>query len=302
MQKSIRTPEDRFINLPGYNFSGKYLHFEDGLRLHYLDEGSKGQPVVLLLHGEPSWSYLYRKMIPKLSDSGFRVIAPDLIGFGKSDKLIDPNEYSYQEHVKWIAQLVESLDLTEMLLFCQDWGGLIGLRLLTEMEDRFSFVIASNTFLPTGVTPMPDSFLKWRAYSQHSTSFDIGKIIDMGTVHPLSEAVKEAYNAPYPSEEYKAGARIFPSLVPVDFNDPEALKNRNAWERLKHWKKPFLTIFGDSDDIMKGAEKIFQNTIPGTKGQNHKILNAGHFIQEDAGEELAELILEFYQRNIPSIK
>ncbi|MBT8298212.1 MAG: haloalkane dehalogenase [Maribacter sp.] len=296
MKEVIRTPENRFENLEDYDFSSQYLNVEEGLRLHYLDEGSRNAPVVLLLHGEPSWTYLYRKMIPILS-TNFRVIAPDLIGFGKSDKLVNKEDYSYQRHVDWISTLIQSLDLENIILFCQDWGGLIGLRIITDMENRFSMVVASNTTLPTGKIPMPESFLKWREYSQHSPGFNIGKIIDMGTVQPLSKKVYEAYNAPFPSEEYKAGARIFPTLVPIHPEDPESIKNIRAWEKLKSWNKPFLTIFGDADNIMIGAEKTFQKLVPGAKDQDHEILNAGHFIQEEKGKELAELLIEFYKKN-----
>ncbi|MFZ9004155.1 MAG: haloalkane dehalogenase [Robiginitalea sp.] len=296
MKEIIRTPENRFENLKDYDFNGNYIDVEKGLRLHYLDEGNNHKPTVLLLHGEPSWSYLYRKMIPVLSDR-FRVIAPDLIGFGKSDKLVNKQDYSYQNHINWISTFIEKLDLRNIILFCQDWGGLLGLRIITEMDNRFDMVIASNTTLPTGKIPMPESFMQWRAFSQHSTGFNIGKVIDMGTVEPLSEKVLEAYNAPFPSEEYKAGARIFPALVPIEPEDPESINNLKSWEKLKSWDKPFLTVFGDEDNIMIGAEKILQNLVPGAKGQNHKILNAGHFIQEEKGEELAELIIEFYNEN-----
>jgi len=302
MKKIVRTPESRFENLSGYNFSSNYMEVEEGLRLHYLDEGNKENPIVLLLHGEPSWSYLYRKMIPILSENDFRVIVPDLIGFGKSDKPVDRSSYSYQKHMEWLTFFIQKLDLKEVVLFCQDWGGLIGLRLITEMQDRFSMVIASNTTLPIGNMPMPDSFLKWREYSQHSPGFNIGKVIDMGTIQPLTEEVIDAYNAPFPSEEYKAGARIFPTLVPIDHDDPESVKNRQAWEKLRQWNKPFLTIFGDEDDIMRGAEKVFQKLVPGAKDQNHTMLNAGHFIQEEKGEELAELMIEFYRNNAANIK
>jgi len=297
MNKIVRTPDSRFDNLPDYNFEGNYIEVEPGLRLHYIDEGSKANPIVLLLHGEPSWSYLYRKMIPILLEHKFRVIAPDLIGFGKSDKPVDKSDYTYQKHLDWLTTFIQKLDLNEIILFCQDWGGLTGLRLVTEMEDRFSMVIASNTTLPSGTIPMPESFMKWREYSQYSEGFNIGEVIDMGTIQPLTEEVIAAYNAPFPSEEYKAGARIFPTLVPIDLDDPEAVKNRQAWEKLKQWEKPFLTIFGDGDDLMRGAEKVFQKLVPGTRGQNHTMLNAGHFIQEEKGEELAVLIAEFYEKN-----
>lgn len=296
MKEIVRTPENRFENLEGYNFSSNYLNVEKNLRLHYLDEGDHENPIILLLHGEPTWSYLYRKMIPILSRD-FRVIAPDLIGFGKSDKFVNREEYTYQNHIGWISTFIEKLDLKNITLFCQDWGGLLGLRIITEMENRFSMVIASNTTLPTGNITMPESFLKWREFSQDSPQFNIGKVIDMGTVQPLSEKAYEAYNAPFPSEEYKAGARIFPTLVPINQDDPESLKNVQAWGKLKSWKKPFLTIFGDEDTIMLGAEKAFQKLVPGANGQNHKILHAGHFIQEEKGKELAELIIEFYKSN-----
>lgn len=299
MKQILKTPADRFENLEGYDFQPNYLEIEDGLHMHYVDEGKKDGPVVLLLHGEPSWSYLYRKMIPGLTGQ-FRVIAPDLIGFGKSDKLVDKQEYSYGKHLQWLTTFIEKLDLNDIVLFCQDWGGLLGLRIITEMEDRFSMVVASNTTLPTGKVPMPDSFMKWRDYSQFSPEFNIGKVIDMGTIIPLSEKVYEAYNAPFPSEEYKAGARMFPTLVPIDSEDPEAQNNLLAWERLKQWQKPFLTVFGNGDTIMLGAEKIVQKLVPGAQGQDHKILNAGHFIQEEKGEELADLIIEFHKKNSSS--
>lgn len=299
MKQILKTPADRFENLEGYDFQPNYLEIEDGLHMHYVDEGKKDGPVVLLLHGEPSWSYLYRKMIPGLTGQ-FRVIAPDLIGFGKSDKLVDKQEYFYGKHLQWLTTFIEKLDLNDIVLFCQDWGGLLGLRIITEMEDRFSMVVASNTTLPTGRVPMPDSFMKWRDYSQFSPEFNIGKVIDMGTIIPLSEKVYEAYNAPFPSEEYKAGARMFPTLVPIDSEDPEAQNNLLAWERLKQWQKPFLTVFGDGDTIMLGAEKIVQKLVPGAQGQDHKILNAGHFIQEEKGEELADLIIEFHKKNSSS--
>lgn len=298
MTKIIRTPDTRFNQLPGYNFESNYTEVEKGLRMHYLDEGENNQPVVLLLHGEPSWSYLYRKMIPILSGNGFRVIAPDLIGFGKSDKFIDRQAYSYQNHLRWVTNFIKVLDLKNITLFCQDWGGLLGLRVVTDLKDRFSMVIASNTTLPTGDRPMPDSFLQWREFSQHSKKFNIGQVINMGTLIDLSDEVIDAYNAPFPSEDFKAGARIFPTLVPASFEEPEAANNRISWKELMKWEKPFLTIFGDGDPIMKGAEKVFQKLVPGARGQNHTILNAGHFIQEEKGEELAELITEFYKSNI----
>lgn len=297
MSEIVRTPENRFENLPGYDFTSNYLEVEEGLSMHYVDEGDKALPAILLLHGEPSWSYLYRKMIPVLTENNYRAIAPDLIGFGKSDKPINRSDYTYQTHINWLSSFIEQLDLTNITLFCQDWGGLTGLRLITEMPDRFSLVVASNTALPTSNVPMPDSFVKWREFSLKSPDFDIGKVLDRGTLFPLSDEVIAAYNAPFPSETYKAGARIFPSLVPVDPDDAEALKNQQAWEKLMQWDKPFLTLFGEEDVIMKGVEKVFQKLVPGAQGQNHQMLNAGHFIQEDQGEELARLVVEFCKKN-----
>ena len=291
----LSTPDERFENLPDYHFKPNYLQTKDGLKMHYVDEGTGS--TVLMLHGEPSWSFLYRKMITHLSSNGFRAVAPDLIGFGKSDKPTERTDYSYQKHIDWLKDFIEKLDLQDIMLFCQDWGGLTGLRIITEMDERFSMSIASNTTLPTGNITMPESFMQWREFSQNSPAFDIGKVLDMGTVQSLSEEVIAAYNAPFPSEEYKAGARMFPTLVPVEFDDPESAKNRAAWEKLAQWKKPFLTIFGTHDNIMKGAEKVFQQIVPGAKGENHHFLEAGHFIQEEKGEELAQAIVAFHQKH-----
>lgn len=295
--KAVRTPEERFENLPDYPFNPNYLEVGEGLRMHYLDEGNPNGKTVLLLHGEPSWSYLYRKMIPVLVDAGFRVIAPDLIGFGKSDKPTEQSDYTYQKHIDWVKTLIKELDLSGISLFCQDWGGLIGLRLATEMDERFDRIMASNTALPIGNVEMPESFLQWLEFSRTSPKFDIGKIIDKGTVFDLSEEEIAAYNAPFPSEEYKAGARIFPSLVPITTDNPESANNQAAWGKLMQWKKPFLTVFGDSDPIMRGAEKFFIQVVPGAKDQPHSIVNAGHFSQEDQGEELAKILTLFINNN-----
>lgn len=296
MSSIIRTPDHHFENLKDYPFQANYLQINENLRMHYVDQGKKENPVALLLHGEPSWSYLYRHMIPILSDQ-FRVIAPDLIGFGKSDKFTHREDYSYQNHMDWMTTFITQLDLNNIVLFCQDWGGLLGLRLITQMSDRFQMVIASNTTLPTGQVELPKAFMQWREFSQHSESFDIARVIDSGTAEKLSQDAYEAYNAPFPSEEYKAGARIFPPLVPFEYDDPECVKNREAWEILKQWTKPFLTIFGSEDAIMIGAEKVFQKLVPGAQDQDHKILHAGHFIQEEKGAELAQMIIDFYNKN-----
>jgi len=292
--KALRTPEERFSNLPDFPFEANYLEVGDGLRMHYLDEGPRDGDVVLLLHGEPSWCYLYRHMIPPLVEAGFRTIAPDLIGFGKSDKPTEQDDYTYQAHLDWTNSLLDQLDLTGIRLFCQDWGGLIGLRLVGEQPERFSHVVASNTFLSNGLTEIPEVFLQWRAFSQSSPDFDIGRVIQMGTHSELTEGIMDAYRAPFPDESYKAGARVFPSLVPIEKDDPEAIKNRKAWEILSKWEKPFLTLFGAHDAIMKGADKPFQKLIPGAKDQPHAMLEAGHFIQEEQGGELAKRLVAWW--------
>lgn len=293
MEKLV-TPESQFQNLPSYPFAANYCALSDGLNMHYVDEGPRDGQIVLLLHGEPSWSFLYRKMIPVFTAAGYRAIAPDLIGFGKSDKLLTTAAYTYEKHLAWVRQFIVQLDLTNVALFAQDWGGLLGLRLAVELKERFSSIIASNTALPTGSGQMPESFFQWQTYSQTVPELPVGKIIDRGTATELSPEVVAAYDAPYPEEKYKAAARIFPALVPTSEEDPESANNKAAWAQLAQWEKPFLTLFGDSDPIMRGAEKYFIDRVPGAKGQAHKIIaQAGHFIQEDQGEEVAGLCVEF---------
>ena len=225
----LRTPDERFANLPGYAFAPHYL-VVDGVRVHYVDEDDAAGAPVLLLHGEPSWSYLYRTMIPPLAAAGHRVIAPDLVGFGRSDKPASREDYTYQRHVDWMRGVLLGLDLRDVTLFCQDWGGLIGLRLAAEHEDRFARVVASNTFLPTGDIPAGKAFLRWRQASQEMAEFNAGEIIQRGTVSQLSDEVVAAYNAPFPDDSYLAGARQFPTLVPVTPDDPATIPNRKAWE------------------------------------------------------------------------
>lgn len=290
----LQTPEDRFINLPGYPFAPHYAEVAPGLRMHYVDEGDPEAPVVLLLHGEPSWSYLYRKMIPGIVAAGYRAIAPDLIGFGKSAKPTERADYTYQTHLKWLSNLLVLLDLKDIHLFCQDWGGLLGLRIALDMEDRFASITASNTTLPNGKVPMPPAFKQWQDFSQTVPEFPTGKIIDGGTVNKLTPEIIAAYDAPYPDESYKAGARIFPALVPSEPDDPEAMINQAAWAKYSKWEKPLLTLFGDSDPIMKGAEQFFIKIVPGAKNTPHEIIpQAGHFIQEDQGELLAQKLVDF---------
>ena len=293
----LRTPDDRFADLPGYPFEPRYVTLSGGLRMHHLDEGPRDAPVVLLLHGEPSWSYLYRKMIPALTAAGLRAVAPDLIGFGRSDKPSPRTEYTYARHVGWLVELIEQLDLSDITLFCQDWGGLVGLRVAAEHPARFARIAASNTFLPTGDMPMPEAFFAWRTFSQTVPELPVGNIVEKGCQRPMPPDVKAAYDAPFPDERYKEGARQFPTLVPASPDDPASPANRRAWEVLQRWEKPFVTWFGDKDPITRGADKILQAMIPGAKGQPHAtIANAGHFSQEDAGEELAAHLVSFCGR------
>jgi haloalkane dehalogenase len=288
----LRTPDERFEDLPGYNFEPNYTDV-GGARLHYVDEGERtAGETVLMLHGEPSWSFLYRKMIPVFSSAGFRAVAPDLIGFGRSDKYAEKDAYTYASHIGWLRRFIENLDLQNITLVCQDWGGLLGLRLAVEMEGRFSRIVAANTFLPTGDEEIPKAFKMWLEFSQSTPIFPVGRIIQMGCVSKLPKDIKKAYEAPFPGRKYKAAARVFPTLVPITPDDVESENNRLAWEELKKWEKPFLTAFSDGDPIMRGADRFFQGFVPGAKGQPHTtIRGAGHFLQEDKGEELADVIV-----------
>lgn len=296
MTEFLRTPDHCFGKLPDYDFAANYVEI-DGLRMHYLDEGPRNGAIVLLLHGEPSWSYLFRHMIPPLRDAGLRVIAPDLIGFGKSDKPVRKSDYSYAGHVAWMKAFVEVLGLNDITLFCQDWGSLIGLRVAAENKARFARIALGNGGLPTGDTPLPKAFRLWRAFALYSPWFPIGRILQKGTVKELSSAEVAAYDAPFPSARYKAGARAFPQLVPATPDDPARDANTAAWEVYKQWSKPFLTTFSNRDPITRGGEKRWQATVPGARGQEHTIIrNAGHFLQEDKGEELAGVLVRFIAR------
>jgi len=288
---TLRTPDERFEGLAGYPFSPHYADV-DGIRVHYVDEGPADAAPILLLHGEPSWSYLYRTMIPPLVAAGHRCIAPDLVGFGRSDKPAAVDDYSYQAHVDWMRGVVEALDLREATLFGQDWGRLIGLRVAAESEDRFARICAANTFLPTGDIPAGDAFLAWKNYALTVPEFHIGGIIKGATVSDTAKEVIDAYDAPFPSEEFKAGARAFPALVPVTPDDPASEPNRAAWKVLERWEKPFLTLFSDTDPITRGGDRFFQRTVPGCEGQPHATIEqAGHFLQEDKGDEIAEHLI-----------
>ena len=293
----LRTPDERFADLPDFPFAPHYVDV-DGLRMHYLDEGPPDGEVVLLLHGEPSWSYLYRRMIPVLTRAGLRAVAIDLVGFGRSDKPTRREDYTYQAHVDWTWSAIEAIGLTDITLVCQDWGGLIGLRLVGEHPERFARVVAANTVLPTGDLDPGEAFLAWRQFSQESPDFPVGKIIGGACVGKLAPEVAAAYDAPFPDESFKAGARQFPILVPTRPDDPASAANRAAWEVLRTFDKPFLCAFSDSDPITRAAEPLLRKQIPGAEGQTHvTITEAGHFLQEDKGVELAEAVVQFVAAN-----
>ena len=291
--KALQTPGSRFEGLPDYPFAENYADI-DGLCMHYVDEGPRDGNVVLLLHGEPSWSFLYRHMIPPLAAAGLRAVAPDLIGFGKSDKPVRMGDYSYQRHVDWMTAFITALDLNDISLFCQDWGSLIGLRVAAQNEHRFARIALGNGGLPTGDEKMPRAFFAWRAFARFSPWFPIGRIIDKGTVMDLPPEVIAAYDAPFPSAKYKAGARAFPRLVPVTPDDPASAANCAAWDTFRRWQKPFLTCFSNRDPITRGGERPWQEQVPGAAHAPHvRISNAGHFLQEEKGPELAALLIDF---------
>lgn len=294
----VRTPDERFEALPDFPFEPHYVEIDDGeggrLRVHYVDEGPRDGHTVLLLHGEPSWCFLYRHIIPQLVDGGCRVIAPDLVGFGKSDKPTEKSDYTYNRHVNWMqAAIIDHLDISDATFFGQDWGGLIGLRLVAENASRFARVVISNTGLPTGDHPLTEAFMAWQHYSKTSPDFDIGRLINAATVRELLADEVAAYDAPFPDDTYKAGARIFPSLVPTAPDDPTASANRAAWEIFDRWEKPFLCCFSDRDPVTRGGDGAFLSRVPGTAGQPHETIeNAHHFVQEDSPNDVARIILQ----------
>ncbi|MGY2001614.1 haloalkane dehalogenase [Blastococcus sp. SYSU DS1024] len=296
--EALRTPDERFADLPDFAYEPRYVEVDDGeggrLRVAYVDEGPADGETVLLLHGEPSWSFLYRRMIPVLVDAGLRVVVPDLVGFGRSDKPVDRAAYTYARHVEWMRQaLLDELGLRDVTFVGQDWGGLIGLRLVAENPDRFARVVVANTGLPTGDQRMSEAFLAWQRFSQESPEFHIGRIVGNGTVGGLAPEVVAAYDAPFPDDRYTAGARQFPALVPTSPDDPAAAANRAAWEVLSRWEKPFLTAFSDGDPITGGGERVFQKLVPGARGMAHTTLpGGGHFLQEDVGPELARVVAD----------
>ncbi|OBH20353.1 MULTISPECIES: haloalkane dehalogenase [unclassified Mycobacterium] len=295
----LRTPDSRFENLEGYPFVANYLDVAASdtqpLRMHFLDEGPADGPPIVLLHGEPTWSYLYRTMIQPLADAGNRVLAPDLIGFGRSDKPGRIGDYTYQRHVEWVTSWFERLNLKDATLFVQDWGSLIGLRIAAEQGDRIARLVVANGFLPTAQRPTPPAFYAWRAFARYSPVLPAGRIVSVGTVRRVPARVRAGYDAPFPDKSYQAGARAFPQLVPTSPDDPAIPANRAAWKVLGQWEKPCLAIFGARDPILGRADRPLIQHIPGAAGQPHARINAGHFIQEDSGPELAERILSWQQ-------
>jgi haloalkane dehalogenase len=295
----LRTPDEQFEQLPDFDFIPRYVTIDDlegdTLRVHHLDEGDAGAAPVLLMHGEPSWSFLYRHMVPPLVDAGHRVVVPDLVGFGRSDKPTRTDDYTFARHVQWMRSvLFDGLDLRDITLFGQDWGGLIGLRLVAAEPDRFARVVVGNTGLPTGHAKATTAFLQWQEFARTAESLPIGRLIDGGTTTKLGPDVIAGYDAPFPDDTYKAGARIFPALVPTSPDDPASADNVAAWEVLSRFERPFLCAFSDSDPITAGGEKPFLERVPGAAGQPHTtITGGGHFLQEDRGPELAAVINDF---------
>jgi haloalkane dehalogenase len=297
----LETPEQRFDGLTDFPFAPHYREVDPaGPRMHYVDEGPRDAATVLMLHGEPSWSYLYRSMIPPCIAAGLRVVAPDLVGFGRSSKPTRIEDYTYQRHCDWLRAFVEGLDLREITLFGQDWGSLLGLRLAAELEPRFARIVVGNGGLPDGRPPGRGlrglgnvaAFLAWRSFARFSPRLPVSRILQLGTRRRLSAEELRAYDAPFPDERYKAGARAFPLLVPLSPRDPAAPANQKAWTVLERWQKPFVTAFSSGDPITRGIDRVLRARIPGARGMPHRTVRGGHFLQEDSGPELARLLVE----------
>jgi haloalkane dehalogenase len=297
--QTLRTPDERFADLPEFPFAPQYCELDDDdggrLRVAWVEAGPADADPVLLLHGEPSWSFLYRRMIPILVAAGYRVVSPDLVGFGRSDKPTRIEDHSYARQVEWMRALVfDVLDLQRVTLVGQDWGGLIGLRLAAEHPDRFANIVVANTGLPTGDIPMPEIWWQFRTAIQNVPTIDVGRFVAGGCRRPVSDAVRAAYDAPFPDDSYCAGPRALPGLVPTAPDDPAADANRSAWKKLSASETPMLVAFSDGDPITGAMAGIFQREMRGAQGVDHPVIgDAGHFLQEDAGEELAAAIVAF---------
>ena len=291
----LKTDLTLFENLSDWkykeNFTTVISEFGE-LDIHFVDENSTSDECVLLLHGNPTWGYLYRNMIDPLKENGYRVVVPDLPGFGKSDKFSVRYNYSYEGFVDWMSQFIENTDLKNITLFCQDWGGLIGLRLAAKYGDRFEKIVAANTGLPTGKAPLSEGFAVFREFLQIKPDLHVGGQVRNGTTKGIDENALAAYNAPFPDDDHKQGVRQFPNLVPGTPRTPSAEPNKEAWKILREWKKPFLCAFSDKDPIFSGVENSFYKLIPGCKDMPHvTIQNAGHFLQEDQPNACVEAIL-----------
>jgi haloalkane dehalogenase len=292
--KVLRTPADRFADLPDFGYEPHYAEVGD-LRLAYTEAGPADGEPILLLHGEPSWSFLYRKVMPVLADAGLHAIAADLAGFGRSDKPADVGDHSFARHVEWIRALAfDHLDLHDLTIVGQDWGGLIGLRLVAEHPDRFARVVAANTGLPTGDEPMPEVWLRFREIVRTARTLSVSRLVQSGCQRTLPPAVLAAYEAPFPDPSFAAAVRAMPELVPTSPDDPASEANRAAWQRLAIWDKPFLVAFSDHDPITASMGPVLKRTVPGAAGVDHPVLvGAGHFLQEDTGERLGAVIADF---------
>jgi haloalkane dehalogenase len=300
--QTLRTPDERFTDLPDFPFEPHYVEVDDGeggtLRVHHLDEGPADAAPVLLMHGEPTWAYLYRHVVPPLVEAGHRVIVPDLVGMGRSDKPAAQSDHTYARHVEWMRQaLFDHLDLRDITFFGQDWGSLIGLRLVALDPDRYARVAIGNGGLPTGHGPASEAFLAWQRFSQETEDFPVGRIIDGGCTTTLSPEVIAAYDAPYPDDTYKAAVRVFPSLVPTSPEDPATPDQQAAWRVLEGFERPFLLCFSDSDPITRGGDAPFLAKVPGAQGQPQTTIEGGgHFLQEDRGPELAGVLVDLIER------
>jgi haloalkane dehalogenase len=293
----LRTPDARFAGVPGYDHEPQHVDVDAGdgspsLRMAYVDAGPPDAPVCLMLHGEPSWGFLYRVVVDAVVAAGFRAVVPDLVGFGRSDKPAAPEDYTYARHVAWVRAFLDAVGLDGITLLCQDWGGLIGLRLVGEQPERFAGVVAANTFLPVGEAPGRD-FLAWRDFSQRAHDpFPVAWVLQNATTTTLPPDVLAAYEAPFPDASYTAGARRFPVLVPVDPDDPGAVDNRAAWPGLAAFDRPFVTAFSDGDPVTRGADRVLRSRVAGAAGQPHVTLaGGGHFLQEDVGEQLGSVVV-----------
>ena len=308
MSRVLRTPDERFSGLPDYPFAPHYQEIPDArlgtLRVHFVDEGPRDAPVALMLHGEPTWSFLYRKMVPVVAAAGYRAVAPDMIGFGRSDKPTSRADYSYQGFVDWMRTFVELRDLRRITLVCQDWGGPIGLRVLSEMPDRFDAVLATNTLLsnseppPRGIDGWPgEQITNWVALCRSSGDLPISDIVAGVGVNRMPDDVRRGYDAPFPDASYKSAALQITCCIPITDDMPGVAENRKAWAVVEKFDRPFLTAFSDGDPSTKAWETVFRQRVAGAKGQPHvEIAGAGHFVQEEKGPELAKVLVGLMDR------